>query len=248
MPNDLIGQHLIATGHFELTQFSALDIVLADPLRTLGLDIDFSGGFLDVGANIGLYTLRYMHRFKSTLAVEANPATYHVLNANILLARAPNACAVCIGASESPGEAVLNVSSEGMLGWSRLGNDASWDTYPVSIRLQPLDEIAAPMRANTRIALLKIDVEGHELPVLKGATEILTRDGPLVLFEVLSAKAGADAAALLQSAGYDDFFIFARKLTAHWTGLYPSVRCIRVNPTKLSPSSLVFAAKRQARV
>lgn len=37
--------------------------------------------------------------------------------------------------------------------------------------------------ANTPVSLIKIDVEGGELGVLKGATELLKRDKPLVIFE-----------------------------------------------------------------
>ena len=36
---------------------------------------------------------------------------------------------------------------------------------------------------NTKISLIKFDVEGEEAKCLEGATKIIERDGPLIMFE-----------------------------------------------------------------
>lgn len=49
----------------------------------------------------------------------------------------------------------------------------------IEVRMDKLDHIVQ----DTKIDLIKIDVEGGELGVLKGATNILKRDKPVVVFE-----------------------------------------------------------------
>ncbi|MEA2975917.1 MAG: hypothetical protein QOF19_1437, partial [Alphaproteobacteria bacterium] len=57
-----------------------------------------------------------------------------------------------------------------------------------------------------RIALLKMDVEGHELKVFQGATEILANHAPILLFECearhLAHHTMQDVFAFLQGFGY----------------------------------------------
>lgn len=63
------------------------------------------------------------------------------------------------------------------------------------------DALAAESR---RIAFLKIDVEGHELPVLRGAPERLARDRPAVLVEIEHRLGSSveEVAGLLAEHGY----------------------------------------------
>lgn len=50
----------------------------------------------------------------------------------------------------------------------------------LQVQCRTLDEV---IPANTKIGFIKIDVNGAELKVLKGARQLLKRDGPFVLFE-----------------------------------------------------------------
>jgi FkbM family methyltransferase len=58
---------------------------------------------------------------------------------------------------------------------------------PVTVNLRKLDSF---FDASRRIDFIKIDVEGSELQVLKGAAALLARDRPLLLFEC--GKGGYD--------------------------------------------------------
>lgn len=53
--------------------------------------------------------------------------------------------------------------------------------------------------------LVKVDVEGHELQVLRGLARTLTKARPVVLFEALTGDLARDAIALLRGLGYDSF-------------------------------------------
>ncbi len=54
------------------------------------------------------------------------------------------------------------------------------DIEEINVELKRLDDI---IDSSTKIDLIKIDVEGAELLVLKGATELIKRDKPYIIFE-----------------------------------------------------------------
>jgi FkbM family methyltransferase len=60
--------------------------------------------------------------------------------------------------------------------------------------------------------LIKIDVEGAEALVLRGATELLRKHRPLVLLEIHNEEAYDACHVLLQRAGYDLFWLTGGRL------------------------------------
>lgn len=68
-------------------------------------------------------------------------------------------------------------------GCSHVDRGAAPGTGAVRVRLEPLDDLVAQHPALTRTALLKCDVEGYELPVLRGAEAILRQARPTLVFE-----------------------------------------------------------------
>lgn len=247
--DDLIGHHIMATGRFESTQFDGLSGILAMPAFAARAQ---EGRFVDVGANIGLYSLAFSDRFRSTVAVEANPQTYLVLVANLALSGKERVTPVCLGASNRTGEAAIHVPTNGNLGWATL--DADHHTIPVkslAITVKPLDAILRD-HPGPPVTLLKIDVEGHERNVLEGATGTLTTDGPVVLFEVLDKAAGDASARLLQDCGYRHFYTFKRDWPPGGTlaarvgrgfrsGLPVTIRA--ADPADLASAALICAAR-----
>ena len=61
--------------------------------------------------------------------------------------------------------------------------------YSVKIHLDTLDNLIAKATSKHRVALLKVDVEGHEAEVLEGAFQTLQSDGPIVAYEATDASA-----------------------------------------------------------
>lgn len=244
--SDLIGHRIISTGHFESRQIEGFDFILADPRGAIGQDIDWAGSFVDVGANIGIYSIRYGDRFARTFAIEANPLTYDILKANLSLSEVGTVTPVCSGASDQHGTASLQVSTAGVLGWARLDDDAHWKTRSIPIPVAPLDDLLDAHGPRSRVSLMKIDVEGHERQVLLGARRILEQDGPVVFYEALSGAEGQACGRILSDAGYDAFFTLRRSLNllAPWRA--QPVRFEPVDPARIDSAPLICAVKRGA--
>jgi FkbM family methyltransferase len=85
--------------------------------------------------------------------------------------------------SEAPGEATFQhvVSNPGYSGLLRRRFDRPHeDVVEIKVKLARLDDILPP---EAQIRLMKVDVEGAELQVLRGATGMLARCRPFVVFE-----------------------------------------------------------------
>lgn len=63
------------------------------------------------------------------------------------------------------------------------------------------------MFADTKLDLIKIDVEGHEMSVLEGARQVLKRDRPAVLLEALAGAPLDPLLAEFDPLGYDSHWI-----------------------------------------
>lgn len=244
--SDLIGHRIISTGHFESREIEGFDFILADPRGAIGEDIDWTGSFVDVGANIGIYSIRYGARFERTFAVEANPLTFDILKANLSLADVGTVTPICSGASDRQGTASLQVPTAGLLGWARLGEDIDWQARSVTIPVAPLDDLLDAQGPRSRVSLMKIDVEGHERQVLLGARRILERDAPVVFYEALSGTEGQACSRILLDAGYNGFFTLKRPLNVLAPWRAQPVRFEAVDPARIDAAPLICAIKRGA--
>ncbi|HEX4150720.1 MAG TPA: FkbM family methyltransferase [Steroidobacteraceae bacterium] len=126
--------------------------------------------FVDIGANVGSYTILACKGVgASGIAVEPIPATYIRLQENIRLNRLENTV-VClnIGIGEAAGTIRFTDSLDTVN--HALANGES-DVGTIDVQVSMLDGI---MKDNAP-SLIKIDVEGYETPVLKGAAETLQK-------------------------------------------------------------------------
>ena len=130
--------------------------------------------FVDVGANIGVHTLlaaRIVGPTGRVRAIEAHPGTFRALEENIRLNDAAHVTAVCAAAGPAPGQ--VHFSDRTDDDWNQVQAEGA-----LTVAQQPLDELCQGLG---RIALLKIDVEGYELPCLRGAAEVLARTDCVLL-------------------------------------------------------------------
>ncbi len=160
----------------------------------------------DVGANFGYYSLVLAAFLKGNgrlFAFEPNPTTRIRLERNIALNDLGDVIAVIPYAlSDEPG--TLRMTS---IGASNTGGAYICRAGETEIEVTTLDSICARQQL-TRLDFVKIDVEGFEARVLRGADYCLRTFQPILLVELMSEqleRAGstpAEVASLLRDYGY----------------------------------------------
>jgi FkbM family methyltransferase len=145
---------------------------------------------LDVGANVGAYSTlfgRWVGPSGSVFAFEPAPRIFQGLVRHIELNHLSAVVRpICSAVGEVPATARLVVA--GSAGESRLAIASDGDARTIPVPVTTIDEFCA----RERIApdFIKIDVEGSELAVLRGAREtIRARRGKLALFVEMHASA-----------------------------------------------------------
>lgn len=139
---------------------------------------------VDVGAHVGSMTdllTRLSPRGKH-IAIE--PVPY---KAKWLQEKYPQVEVVACAVANAPGEATLFYQSAAS-GYSGLRSARMRGESSFKVELRRLDDVVPHART---VELLKLDVEGGELDAFRGATRILSRDRPFILFEC--ALNGLDA-------------------------------------------------------
>lgn len=156
--------------------------------------------FLDVGANVGYFSLlaaSIVGEQGRVIAVEAVPPTAELLQRNIDLNGFRNVEVHNCAASDTPGQLNIGRPSHGSGQSSlRLRGDSvtQWE-----VQAQRLDDLIGqelPLR------FVKMDIEGAECLALKGAANMLSRaDAPMVICEVTDSylrELGSSALELLK--------------------------------------------------
>lgn len=166
---------------------------------------------VDVGANIGELTVPFARAVGpegACLAVEPIPFLADALRRTAFANGLDWIEVFQCAASADAATANLDLRyGEGALvdsGGSRLVESAV--AGGVRVATEPLDALIARSRLGARrVSLIKVDVEGHELPVLRGAEGTLRRHRPALAIEIGndSPEARAGMAALLQELGYE---------------------------------------------
>jgi len=159
---------------------------------------------VDVGANNGFYALLAVHLGKPALAIEPDAGNLVVLRANCQGKPVEIVPAVL---ADGEGEAVLYGDGD------MASLDPDWQGvgrhFRQSVRALTLDGVLAGRWTQGRL-LIKVDVEGAEALVLRGASATLRREPkPLWLIEMLShLPTGAEnpafdeARRIMEEAGY----------------------------------------------
>ena len=126
--------------------------------------------FIDVGANIGYFSLlaaKYVGRSGRVVAIEASPTVFAELRANLQINRR-NIRAVPVAASDHPGQLRIGSAEPGNCGASTTIDPVDG----VDVSAEPLATILTPSELKTA-RLIKIDVEGAEAAVLEGLSPVV---------------------------------------------------------------------------
>jgi FkbM family methyltransferase len=181
-PWSRMASHIAATG---LTERDEALFVL-DLLRPHDL-------FVDVGANIGFYTVLAARRGSRVLAFEPSPDAIRMCRRSVELNGA---------------EALVTLrnaacgAAKGRIGFSTgldTGNHiVAGEDADLEVELTTLDRELATERPG--VTMLKIDAEGHDLDVLRGSIDAVTRLRPVIMVEVW--RGGTGERRLLEPLGY----------------------------------------------
>ena len=160
---------------------------------------------VDVGANIGYVSLLMAARCGEPgrcLAFEADPGVFGKLNENIRLNGFTQITAVNAAVSDREGMLTFQPAPELNCGLGRISAEGAEGFGCFQVRAIRLDDTLA---AVDRIRVVKIDVEGHELQVLRGIrAAIESKKIECIVFEE-HGGAGAETVGLLGGKGYTIF-------------------------------------------
>jgi FkbM family methyltransferase len=126
--------------------------------------------FVDIGANVGSYTLLACRAVGAAgCAFEPIPATYARLQENVRLNHLENSVTCLnVGIGRAPGTIKFTAGLDTM---NHALADGESDPGALDVKVVTLDSVLKDRDPS----LLKIDVEGYEMPVLEGASETLTK-------------------------------------------------------------------------
>ncbi len=170
--------------------------------------------FVDVGANLGFYSIAFAFSRNGArvLACEPGPAAAALCERNVasvsgtLRTRGSSIELIRAAVTSQPGEALFTVSHD--LGHSSLLEVENFQAGSITVRATTVAELCTE-RSISRVDVCKIDVEGAELDVIHGMAPLLQR-GAVSLLQIevnrplwaRSGRAPRDLVELLHEYGY----------------------------------------------
>ncbi len=165
---------------------------------------------LDIGANIGftLLKLSQLANNGKVIGFEPDPYNFSVCSKNIEQNNFRNALVLNVGLGCEEGIFNMEVRAPS----NRGGNRVTLDPYKngIKVHIKKLDEYMADLMVD-KVHLIKIDVEGYELKVLKGAEKTLKTFQPILFIELDNnnlmdqADSAGDLIDFLIGVGYKSF-------------------------------------------
>ena len=159
---------------------------------------------IDVGANIGNHSRYFAKYFKNVIAIEAHPLTFKILEVNT--AEFDNITLINLGVCDQ--ESIMYMDKLGSnIGGIKL--DKLKKNY--TVKCNTLDNI---LKDESDIGLIKIDVEGFEYEVVRGAKSLLKNNSPIICFEQQKSDielGTTKTIELLKELGYYNFLQYTKK-------------------------------------
>lgn len=201
--------------HEPPTDFEKWHMSTSSPSGVALLTLDLLGGcgiFIDVGANIGLIAIPVAKDGSQVFCVEPHPENCLMLTIASSRNALPN-INICQGALSD---------HDGIVGFS--GTEA-WGQVTAADNVQSvmclkMDTFAALIHdisslQDTSTLVIKIDVEGHEAMVLKGAKDVLSNLRPIVIIESIEieGESPADADSAKRILEHFDYALYLMRNT-----------------------------------
>ena len=202
-PFDAVGGEIYRNGQFEPETVAFVIKHLKEGMT-----------FIDIGANIGQYTLlasKIVGDSGQVVTVEAVPDTFAKLDKNISINNLKNVIGHNVALSDTVGYATFHLGHYGNSGASSLKPTINTGGHKIKVKLNTLDNILAD---SNKADIMKIDVEGAEFMVLSGGRRVLEELKPMLILEFSDesltgefATSTADLISLLNKLNYAVFTI-----------------------------------------
>lgn len=170
--------------------------------------------FIDLGANIGIYTTYLSPFAKKIYSFEPVPLSFSLLSLYIQKFRLNNVDVHQIAVSDKVGSAVIEVPIyEGARNYYRANLTNSKTVSPsdmkYTVQTTTIDSFFADIP--TEVSFIKCDVEGHELACILGAQKFIGQHKPAWLIEVSNNPDVPDNPAhklfeIMEQYGYEVYF------------------------------------------
>lgn len=160
------------------------------------------GDFVDVGANIGNHSLFFTKIMKrTTWSFEPYSPAFQLLKENLTANKLDISRIFQFGLSSTNTKANIILPDNNNIGAAKV----SIDSTSGIVELKRGDEVLADIQ---KISLMKVDVEGHELDVVKGCLNIIKKHHPLLLIECMNAEEYNKIDTYVEPLGYVPCAVF----------------------------------------
>ncbi len=188
-----------------------------DLLLHLAVNGPQGGLFIDVGANIGNHSI-FFGKFLAEHVVciepfhDLQPILKKNMDSNGITNYSIFHCGV--GSKACYGEVIMPANAKNNMGMAQLvlKNENDENAIPV----KTLDLIVRELDSNLPIQLIKVDVEGMELDVLRGAQFILQNHRPQLIIEAQTQTKKHEIDLFLGQYGYESIGQFCYTPTFHY--------------------------------
>ena len=157
--------------------------------------------FIDVGTHVGRFSIILANRDSKVISIEPSKENFKQLTTNIKLNNLQDKIkAFNFGCSDKEGNKILYFvpQNEGLTSL-----DEKEGSRKEIIKVKRLDNVCKSINLNPKsIDVIKVDVEGFELNVLKGALNILKNGSPLLIIEITDKKREKEIKEFLNKLGF----------------------------------------------
>jgi len=170
--NDHVGDKIAAQGLYEKENLELLLKLLSNIHNPV---------VLDIGANIGNHTLVFATAAKQVHSFEPIPMIHSLLQQNIEQNNLANVTVHNLALSDTDGEATIHMVSSGNYGASSFDKRTE-NSEAITVSQRRGDTLLSEQQIQ-KIDLIKIDVEAHEVYVLRGLKNTLQQHKPFITME-----------------------------------------------------------------
>jgi FkbM family methyltransferase len=222
--------------------YEVLELELVEFLLQPGMMV------IDVGANVGIHTsiaARSVAPTGTVYGFEPVPENFEILVGNLARNQLTNVVIERSAVGNEVGRSTIYLEDHSIGTHSLLRSDTSTVAHSLSVPVTTLDHYFVDDMPEV-VNLLKIDVEGYEPNVLKGATKVLERtDHLLIEYNRVSIEANGGVGAFIDlMAGFDHLYAINERshaLTAFSRSDFYATHYVNLFASKHEMSPALFA-------